>query len=87
MNIIWKSGERPEKEGDYVVVTAWGSVSTWHFTPEYGWNTFSCSTEHAINDNNVVAWTENFSQRVIDIYGQDDVYKGGKENEDQSHRD
>lgn len=72
MMIEWKTG-RPEKEGDYVVVTVYESVNTWHFTPEYGWNTHWFHPDSSIPDETVVAWAENFAPVVIDIYGHGDI--------------
>lgn len=72
MNIDFRTG-RPREDGNYVVVTKAHSVANWHFTMEYGWNTYRHSHESAIPDETVVAWTDNFAQQVIDIYGQDDI--------------
>lgn len=80
MNIEFKTG-RPEKDGDYVVVTISHNVTTLQFTTEYGWNTSCRAHESPIPDDWVIVWTEDFSQEAIDIYGQADIMEESK-NED-----
>ena len=73
MRIDWKTG-KPEISGEYVVVFAWGYVTTLPFTKEYGWNTSGeHNNEFAMPDEDIVAWCENFGKHVIDIYGHRDI--------------
>lgn len=73
MRIEWKTG-RPEINGEYVVVFAWGYVTTLPFTKEYGWNTSGeHNNEYVMPDEDIVAWCENFGKHVIDIYGHRDI--------------
>jgi len=75
MRIEWKTG-KPEFDGEYVVVFAWGYVTTLPFTKEYGWNTSGeHNNEFAMPDEDIVAWCENFGNHVIDIYGHRDIIK------------
>ena len=69
----WKTG-RPEINSEYVVVCAWGYVTTLPFTKEYGWNTTGDhNNEYVMPDEDIVAWCENFGKHVIDIYGHRDI--------------
>lgn len=75
MRIEWKTGT-PEINGEYVVVYRWGYVTTLSYTKEYGWNTTGAhNKEYAMPDDDIVAWCENFSKHVIDIYGHRDIIK------------
>ena len=75
MRIEWKTG-KPERNGEYVVVYRWGFVTTLPYTKEYGWNTTGAhNKEYAMPDDDIVAWSRNFSKRVIDIYGHRDIMK------------
>lgn len=76
MRIEWKTG-KPERNGEYVVIYRWGSVTTLQYTKEYGWNTTGADNkEFAMPDDDIVVWCEDFSKHVIDIYGHRDIIRG-----------
>jgi hypothetical protein len=49
----------PEKDGEYIVQTVFGRVTSMNYTVANGWNTSEDSTESAIKDDMyIVRWLE-----------------------------
>ena len=64
ITVEWHDGQ-PEKAGEYMAVSRYGTLYEILYTPEFGWNTTEDGHEHAIENDYFICWSDRMIGKIV----------------------